>query len=309
MKKIFAIALALVMVLSMASAFASPCTAGFDWSCPTSSTNCGQGKVELVPYVKVNNGCGGYDWEVSTCAAAVASENIYWALKLTVDANPDMEWWNEAKLTLDGTEIADPNWAVDFSNASDIAGIDFTGDDSEKTQVYYALPVSVAGNWWINAEDDNFDVADVVFTSAVPATAKASKVKLCAELVSNGEDFEAGYVGDYLVTYKNDVLSVYSDLIANGGKLLVTYTITDDKVSKIDYTKECGEAAYETIKAFFGLDINTCVDQDLVNANFGWDFEQEFCLSWSDKAASIVDAECVVAIPKTGGASVLASLF
>ena len=32
MKKIFAIALALVMVLSMASAFASPCTTGFSWS-------------------------------------------------------------------------------------------------------------------------------------------------------------------------------------------------------------------------------------------------------------------------------------
>ena len=220
MKKIFAIALALVMVLSMASAFASPCTAGFDWTCPTSSTNCGQGKVELVPFVKVNNGCGGYDWEVSTCAAAVASENVYWAVKLTVDANPDMEWWNEAVLTLDGTEIADPtaNWKFATSDAK---GIDFTEDE---TVVYYALvKQGAAGEWWIDAEDDDFDYADVVYTSAVPANAKASKVKLCAKLVSNGEDFEAGYVGDYLVTYKNDVLSVYSDLIANGGKLLLPW--------------------------------------------------------------------------------------
>ncbi|MBR4019238.1 MAG: hypothetical protein IKK12_06775, partial [Clostridia bacterium] len=106
-----------------------------------------------------------------------------------------------------------------------------------------------------------------------------------------------------------EVIDVYSKNPAVGGKLLVEYTIVDGKVSKIDYTAWCGEAAYATIKAFFGLEIGTCVDADLIAANFGWEDEQEACFSWSDKAASIVDAECVVAIPKTGDASVLAWLF
>ena len=58
MKKIFAIALALVMVLSMASAFASACVQAptLDWYCATATChNCGKATVEVIPYVKVND--------------------------------------------------------------------------------------------------------------------------------------------------------------------------------------------------------------------------------------------------------------
>ena len=385
MKKIFAIALALVMVLSMASAFASYCTAGFDWTCASKSTYCGQGKVEVVPFVKVNNACGGYDWEISSCAGAVASENIYWAVKLTVDANPDMEWWNEAKLTVKAkeTNYADKTWT--FSKKADKVGIDFEEDE---TVVYYAL----VNGGWIDVEDEDLELKDVVFSAKVGKNAKAANVKVCATLTSLGEDFYAGIVGDYYVVYNaspvakegkfatltatytnedvsklyvgdattsaaatgwtievkggkivatakkaqkiedaldiwvtggsklnaklsngaapvvatEDVLTIYDE---ENGTWLVEYVIVDGKVRLINTNNACGTAAYATTKAFFGIEIDTCIDQDIINANFGWDFEQEFCLPWSANASSIVDTECVVAIPKTGDASVLAWLF
>ena len=397
MKKIFAIALALVMVLSMASAFASPCTGGFDWTKAAAATKCGQGKVEVVPFVKVNNACGGYDWEISSCAGAVASENIYWAVKLTVDANADMEWWNEAVLTVAAkeTNYAGAKW--DFSKKAGKTGIDFEEDE---TVVYYAL---VAGGW-IDVEDEDLDLKDVVFSAKVNKNAKASKVKVCATLSSLGEDFRKGVVGDYFVEYvpagkgtaavpgeevtqvptaawlkdnkliSNDELLVFNTkgnddkltalkasgklensklateanyvTIANkvaaliaeytvtyvvggteavagapayllisenddgkAGDPLVQYVIFDGKVFDIYTWDVCGAATYADVEAFFGIKIGTKVDQKLVNNNFGWDFEQEFCLPWSANASSIVDTECVVAIPKTGDASVLAWLF
>ena len=59
MKKIFAIALALVMVLSMASAFAAatlPGTCSFgSWDCTTYANKCGVAKAEVVLFVKGNN--------------------------------------------------------------------------------------------------------------------------------------------------------------------------------------------------------------------------------------------------------------
>lgn len=113
MKKIFAIALALVMVLSMASAFASACVTGpFNWSATATAANCGKGKVEVVPFVKVNDGCGNYVWQANNCAAAINSENVYYAVKLTVEPKADNEWWKAAtlKVELKGLKGTEGTW-------------------------------------------------------------------------------------------------------------------------------------------------------------------------------------------------------
>ena len=395
MKKIFAIALALVMVLSMASAFASYCTAGFDWTCATTDTFCGQGTVELVPYVKVNNGCGGYDWQVSECASAVSSEKVFYAIKLTVDANADEAWWKQAKveLTYKGMAAAAP--AVD-KPWSDVKKAIKAEDTVDEVNVFYYNFATTA--WDIVNDDFVLANKENTHVKAEKVGKKAADAKICVELKSASKG-TAGIVGDYYVVYAEGVDYVPAEdatfatmtftfdnsamtlnrgwypvdwaeesvVVAGGkttvtleytkkagplsstvkknlpakvhgceyvlvdglkaveeveasanaiyvydekdGKLLVTYTIKDGKIGAIDYTAWCGEAAYATIKAFFGLEIGTCVDKDLIAANFGWDFEQKDCFEWSDKAASIVDAECVVAIPKTGDASVLAWLF
>ena len=195
MKKIFAIALALVMVCSMASAFAlNNCSANFAWPCDADVNFCGRGTVEVVPFVKVNNGCGGFDWQVNTCAGAVASENVYYAIKLNVEANPDSSanavvgkpqeayWWDLAKLTVTHKAVNNDN-KVTFNMADHFGGIDW---DADKTKSYYLLntygTTAADGKNWIDVTDDDLKLNDVVFTVKVNNNAKAADAKVCAEL-------------------------------------------------------------------------------------------------------------------------------
>ena len=305
MKKIFAIALALVMVLSMASAFASPCTAGFDWTA-TSTTACGKAKLEVVPYVKVSNGCGGYDWQVSECAGSVKDEKVYFAIKLTVDADLDTEWWNKAALTISSTGMT--------SNYTK-AALDKTGVASSDKEAVYYYKWEGSGSWVkVGTEAGQISVADdVEVASAVGVymkgmeVADSSKAKVCVNLNSTGNNFSAGVVGKYFVEYRNDTLYVWNN--DNRTELLATYVAVNGEVNSVTYTaKSCAPYDVASIKAFFGIDVGTKLTQKLVNKNFGWDDKQEDCFKWN-AATAIVDADCVVAIPKTGDASVLAWLF
>ena len=308
MKKIFAIALALVMVLSMTAAFASPCTAGFDWTA-TSTTACGKAKLEVVPYVKVSNGCGGYDWQVSECAGSVKDEKVYFAIKLTVDADLDTEWWNKAALTISSTGMT--------SNYTK-AALDKTGVASSDKEAVYYYKWEGSGSWVkVGTEAGQISVADdVEVASAVGVymkgmeVADSSKAKVCVNLNSTGNDFSSGTVGKYFVTWNNGLLQVWEKNGAAATEWLATYTVNaDDVVTKVEYqAKSCAPYDMASIKAFFGIDEGTKITQKLVNKNFGWDDKIEDCFKWNATTA-IVDAECVVAIPKTGDASVLAWLF
>ena len=392
MKKIFAIALALVMVLSMASAFASYCTGGFDWTCATSTKYCGQGTVEVVPYVKVNNGCGGFKWEVSECASAVSSEDVFYAVKLTVDANADDEWWNTVKITTsykgmdlpDGTSLTLFNMNKSWKAVKKL----ITAEDTEAS----------ANTFYYDFESKSWDIVNSTFELAnsnvdnVPVK-DASKAKVCVTLKAENA-FTAGIVGNFYVEYTpkakvikaevtrgmivdaltaeeyelysgnpvaepvkpvktsgmsnsdyktalaqyekdyakyeeyveeyvavmdkvaaleevvetQDYLEVYTLNSGKKDKLLARYVIVDGKVYDIITWSVCGYT-YADVEAFFGLKIGTCVDAKLIKANFGWKDKVEDCFAWGDKAPYVVDAECVVAIPKTGDASVLAWLF
>ena len=339
MKKIFAIALALVMVLSMASAFASPCTAGFDWTTTAAANKCGKGSIEVVPYVKANDACEKYAWQVSTCAGAVNTEHVFYAVKLNVEANPDNAWWDKAVATLSykGLEAAAPALA---SNLYDIPEYLDGQDVDDKANTFY-----------FNFNTGYFDLVNDDFTFGgayvkQEKVVKASEAKVCAKLVSKTGDFEAGIVGDYYVAVdyvgadgdtgamlvveadkgmtKAQIKGLAENLAAaylsNNSAAMDTvlaavpnavgYIFVDGEVAVAGrYTDKCSTSFFKSVGSFLGIEIGTKMNQDLINKNFGWKNEQESCFSWSDKGASIVDAECVVAIPKTGDASVLAWLF
>ena len=189
MKKIFAIALALVMVLSMASAFASACTTGpFSWDCLTETNKCGKAKVEVIPYVKVNNGCGGYDWQVSTCASAINSENVYFAIKLTVDANTDLDWLGNAKIKITGKGVTMPKELGKFDKA--IKFWKGVKTDEDETVVYYLhnnkaeAEVNKKVDKWVDEEDENFELSESIFTAKVT---DAKKAKVCATITSDSD--------------------------------------------------------------------------------------------------------------------------
>ena len=323
MKKIFAIALALVMVLSMASAFASQCNVGpYDWSCATSTTNCGKAKVEVVPFVKVNNACGGFDYQVSECASAVNSEKIYYGLKLTVDAYPDAEWFEALPQDANNsTGVVEPSVKVTYSGIKGNPGASYAGiqeemyaADNDKEKVYFFDAAN--DEWDLLDEDDGITMDDVLDPKSPyvmsNVVSDASKAKVCAVLESKNE-FDNATVGDYVVRYNKDAnrFSVTDE----DGNYVVFSMDAKDKIYKIEAfmegTCKTEHALINEVLAFLnlGCGYGVCVTEDAINANFGWDDEVKSCFAWGSKAASIVDAECVVAIPKTGDASVLAWLF
>jgi len=308
MKKIFAIALALVMVLSMASAFASQCSTGpFNWTCPTDATNCGKVKVEVIPYVKVNADCNDVDYVPSNCAGAVKGEKVYFTMKLTVDAHVDSEWLAASTLEVDYTELLQPDGVT---AKADVANLWMVSEsykdldlDADKEKTYY-WNEAVTG-WEV--EDDDFEFGTKNLITAV--VGNASKAKVCATIASKMEGFTTGLVGDYRVTFTAGESFVVEDP-DNEMNAVVYLLDADEKVYSITkYHDDCSTAFYNAVVNFFGIEMFTCLNQDTVDANLGWDEEQESCFKWSKEAMAIVDADCVVAIPKTGDASVLAWLF
>lgn len=302
MKKIFAIALALVMVLSMASAFASACVTGpFDWSCATTTNKCGKAKVEVIPYVATNAACNEKSYVESTCAAAINGENVYYALKLTIDKDVDPEWLESVKLyySIAGmTKNVEKTQVTPFTTDIDA----YPEDTSKDGWVYYLLlnnDGSIKGWSGEVTEDDDFDIVDVLNKSVVKEYAKA---KVCFYLEAKKTPGEVT-VGNYKINYANKQLVVAT----KDDEPLVTYTLNnDDKVVAINYTSICGEADYATIKAFMGLEIGTCVTEDAINKNFGWDESTKSCYQWATKGTAVVDPGCTIEIPKTGDVSVVA---
>ena len=60
---------------------------------------------------------------------------------------------------------------------------------------------------------------------------------------------------------------------------------------------------------FLGIsDLGTCMTGDAIKAHFGWDDDgaAKSCKTWNKDAVAIANAECQVAIPKTGDVSVVA---
>ena len=297
MKKIFAIALAVVMVLSMASAFAlNACSGNFTWSCPADVDYCGKGSIEVIPYVKANNSCGGYDWQVSTCASAVNTENVFYAVKVTVEANADPDWWKAAKATLtyDGLVAKAPKLAAVKSLDAAVPA----DDKDEAQEFYYDF---VAGAWVI--VDDNFKFGDAYVR--VEEVKKAADAEVCAKLVSENSGVGTWTYGDYTVKVST------SQIVFSKGtdKVTVLVDAVSGKINSVTTTDDDFFAEVVSVFNLGGCAVGTCINADNIQANFGWDDEVKSCFSWSDKAVSIVDAECVVAIPKTGDASVLAWLF
>ena len=339
MKKIFAIALAAVMVLSMASAFAlSDCYANFAWPCDPDVMFCGRGTVEIVPVVKVNNGCGGYEYQINECAGAVASEKVYYAVKLNVEANPDaafngeddsMYWWDAtwtartADETVTATSVvisfnkalgadgktAPADEVIEMDSTDTASGIDW---DADKAKSYYLVNAdeSEITTEWVDVTDEDMTLADVVFEATVYEGAKASDAKVCAELVSYSDGYGVWYYGDYVVTVDEE-----DGLMVTKGNDWFVYTdiLEDDAVVGESVSASDDEFAAEVNKLFNlnGCTLGTCLTAKNVQKNFGWDTDGKVkdCFQWSAKASAIVDAECVVAIPKTGDASLLAWLF
>lgn len=339
MKKIFAIALALVMVLSMASAFASSwCRTDFDWNCATAVCDNGTGSVELIPYVKGND-CGkGNLYTVSKCAGAVNGDNIYFAIKLTVDANPNKEWWDAAKLVFSskkgiGTIRTLAGSFNDLPEAGALTGlIKAANSDDLKAGEYYLAWVN--GEWKLVKAAD-FDADNTTLFAA--NVTEAAKAKVCVKLSSENKLATGNaIIGDWTVSFAEDATNgnLLTFTKKGGAKVGVRLDKDTDKVVRVSGSKDngvnfitfvsmdngmlvdtagarygtgCNEAALVMeVMNLFKFNFGTCMTKKAIQANFGWSAESESCFKWNKDALAVVNAECQVAIPKTGDVSVVA---
>jgi len=340
MKKIFAIALALVMVLSMASAFAFVGTCGdYAYTCPT--VGCGVAKAEVVQFV-ANNTVDGF--EETTCAGVVAGQDIFYGIKVTFDDNVNAQWY----------EHADTQLVVYRSNTdNDTNGGKALGQLKAMTGNKTASEVSKKVFWLKQGGTlvSAFDPKTCVFGFEALNT----RAEVCANveynftgvgsdlgmdngwikygsfevLVRTGAETSSAKAADYVITVKKggDNIDVYviggvvKYVTVNGGTVFYYDNAyngldgalgTDGVVTgkKTSTTADC--SVIDDLMALIKLDFGYCVNADVVKNIFGWVNGDPTCVTWNADAKAIVNAECevqVMSIPKTGDKSVLAWLF
>ena len=337
MKKIFAIALALVMVLSMASAFAFVGTCGdYAYTCPT--VGCGVAKAEVVQFV-ANNTVDKY--EESTCAGVVANQDIFYGVKVTFDADVNQQWYAHAntKLKVETANITGATASGDLgklqtltnkNNASDVskkvfwlkkvgttyslttafdpATCVFEGvADNTRAEVCANVVYDFDGTFGIGPKQMNAAINYGSFK--VTVTQPGSKVDYKINVVKGGDQIDVYVIGGvvkYVTVNDGDVY--FYDNAYNGikGKLEGKEAVG----TKTSTTADC--SVIDDLMALIKLDFGYCVDGTVIKNIFGWVNGDPDCATWNMDAKDIVNAECevqVMSIPKTGDKSVLAWLF
>lgn len=340
MKKIFAIALALVMVLSMASAFATlQCDPKWDWAGTTYTYDCGTAQIFVDEYVRANTACG-YDLVANGCAAAIEGERVYYVVRLVVPENINEDWYKAA--LKNGLKLSYTNLArnIDLSNKLD--------------KLYFALPswntVKGGGTFYLKAFNGQGNAADAVtapndniwtdtFGEGVVwyDWVTRSCAKVCAEIKSesNGQRIQAyGWTVKYnakdkTLTFKRDTTTVTlylkndkvdyvkaekdgTSIIVNGyrGGDMTTLTGYDTANQSTPGTwgSACDDLAKAVLEIFktFNLGFDTPVTEKGIKKNFGWGDTVKDCTDYKANGTAIVDPECKVQIPKTGDVSVVA---
>ena len=297
MKKIFAIALAVVMVLSIASV-----ASAYSWLKPaettTDDTNFGYA-IDVIKFTRSTAGLGSSYFNEDNAATAVNGADVYYAIKLVVN-NPSDAVKEVAKATINFTAI--DNYGNEYTPVV----------PTENGVYYYAAPNEsfAAGsfrliNYFVeNHLQMNATAETPVFAARCLDTATA-KVAAKVEAKRNLDNWFT--VGEYNI--KRDPATGNVKISPKANAYVEFYLDGDDQVTGYGYT---GLTVDEVNDIFKFLDAGS-IDQfvnamnadeiymtdDNLRAAFGFSYSSSDSVTWNANSTPII-LDPTVSIPKTG---------
>ena len=278
MKKIFAIALAVVMVLSIAS------VAGALWE-PTPADPATDFRIQVsVDKYALETGTYGYKYVATETITAANGADVYYVIKATLPSKPNAAEKN-AKVTVkyDGIEGTSYTWDID-----ELYGV--TGANGGT--IYYD------GKFWHKSETYANNPGDVVVQARCFDTSVASiDVEASAKRnlkVKTGFEWKG-----YTVNYYTD------SIVFTKGGTAVAFTIAGDGQASFRW----GQAVTDTFQFTLFNDLGFTYDE--LNAGkiymtetnlrnlFGYSYKVSDSVDWTATSHPII-VDPTVSIPKTG---------
>ena len=299
MKKIFAIALAVVMVLSIASV-----ASAYSWLKPaettTDDTNFGYA-IDVIKFTRSTAGLGSSYFNADDAATAVNGADVYYAIQLVVN-NPSDAVKAVAKATINFTAIE--GYGKEYTPVVPTANGVY----------YYAAPTRAYAQG--NFELINYFVENnlaMSHTAETPVFAvrclDTATAKVAAKVEAKRDLTKAFYVGEYGIV-KTPAGNITIGLEKTPAKYVEFILNGDDKV--IDYDVYGGMTVEEVNNLFRFLDAGS-VDQfenalkageiymtdDNLRAAFGFSYSSSDSITWNANSTPII-LDTNVGIPKTG---------
>ena len=293
MKKIFAIALAVVMVLSIASV-----ASAFTWAKPADSTtadNFGY-NIDVIKFTRSTGTLGSSYFNADEAATAVNGADVYWAIKLTVNSPSDSikanAYVDVTFTALEGMESFSKSTVIrDLAN-----GVYYYGGNTVGFQ-----PISYFVSNNLNM---NYTAETPVFATRCLDTATA---KITAKVYSERPLETAFIVGNYCIEVNGNLINFFKD---DKVTLIAQFTRNDDGLITAVAYGDAGDA--ETMKLYEWLNNGSATDfrkavenkevymtNSNLRAAFGYSYSQSDSATWNANSTPII-LDPTVSIPKTG---------
>ena len=313
MKKIFAIALAVVMVLSIASV-----AGAFNWSKPAEPAEPFGYSVDVIKFTRSTGTLGSSSFNEDNAATAVNGADVYWAIKLVVpslsynsgirqNAQVDVKFTaldgttNVTNIPLRAYPAGTYYFLADGRYVNTPADLPFVYTANEVTWgTFYFWPVSAFGSF----DSNNIAETPVYATNCLDTATAKVEAKVYSERPLDGSWFE---VGSYEVAVNDRIIAFR---LADTDKMVATFTRNaDDLVVGVTYG-DAGDTEtmklYEWLNNGSATEFRKAVENKevyMTNANlraaFGFTYSQSDSITWNANSTPII-LDPTVSIPKTG---------
>ncbi|MDR0840807.1 MAG: hypothetical protein LBN26_05405 [Christensenellaceae bacterium] len=299
MKKLLAIALAVVMTLGAATvAFA------FSWDAPAADSNAnGFGyEVDVVKYARQTGALASSYPVVEPNAKAVNGADVYFAIKVVIPSSPKEEVKDTAELEVKLTSL-------------DLAGTYALPLDTYAGGTYYVVPQAGGIGLMTPSQFNQANAgSSYLFTNAAPVFSlrvmDTDTAKVAAKVISKRPLPATFDNGDYTIDVQSASLAFYNKGAAvgtdtpiatfsrNGSGKVTGVASGDDSMAVLKLYRWLGngnaDVTYQLID-----EGKMYMSDDNIRAAWGWNYKAEDSITWAANADPIITGPAL-SIPKTG---------